>query len=312
MHPAASVILFTTSTGFGYGLLYWLSITLNLSKTGQLPTPYILTLITIALLLITFGLLASLWHLGHPERAWRALSQWRTSWLSREGVFAVLVYPPALLMGLASYLQWTEFLPLLSILVAALSLITIYCTAMIYASLKTIPAWCNSWTISGYILYSLLTGGVLCYFLAMLLYPESFPSGSPQLYLLIGFILLALSNKIIYWKYIQRTSNSTTKETAIGIKGNISPLDPPHSSANYLMKEMGFQIARKQAHILTPIAVLATYIIPCICLLIASFSSLQVMIILLSTIALVSCVIGIIAERYLFFAEAKHVVTLYY
>ena len=89
MHPAASVILFTVTSGMGYGLLALLAV---LGSLGVLPPDPGLGLAGFgtALALITAGLLASIFHLGHPERAWRALSQWRTSWLSREGVLAIM------------------------------------------------------------------------------------------------------------------------------------------------------------------------------------------------------------------------------
>ena len=99
MHPAYSVILFTTASGAGYGLLVWLAL---LGMLGLVPPDSGLGLVGIAsaLALITAGLLASTAHLGRPERAWRAFSQWRTSWLSREGVLAVATYIPAGLLAL--------------------------------------------------------------------------------------------------------------------------------------------------------------------------------------------------------------------
>ena len=93
MHPAYSVILFTTASGAGYGLLALLGLVgFNHGPASSLI--FGLTAMVIALGLITIGLLSSTFHLGHPERAWRAFSQWRSSWLSREGVAAVLTYLP--------------------------------------------------------------------------------------------------------------------------------------------------------------------------------------------------------------------------
>ena len=88
MHPAYSVILFTTASGAGYGLLVWLCLC---GLFGLVPTERWLGIagFGLAFALITAGLLSSTAHLGRPERAWRAFSQWRTSWLSREGVMAV-------------------------------------------------------------------------------------------------------------------------------------------------------------------------------------------------------------------------------
>jgi len=93
MNPAYSVIFFTTASGAGYGLLALLGL-IGALTGAPLPPLFALVAIVFALALITAGLLSSTFHLGHPERAWRALSQWRTSWLSREGIAAILTYPP--------------------------------------------------------------------------------------------------------------------------------------------------------------------------------------------------------------------------
>ena len=95
MKPAFSVIGFTTLSGLGYGMLFVLGLTTLL---GLVPTERWLGVVALALALgsITLGLLSSTLHLGHPERAWRAISQWRSSWLSREGLAALVTYVPRL------------------------------------------------------------------------------------------------------------------------------------------------------------------------------------------------------------------------
>ena len=94
MHPAYSVIVFTTLSGAGYGLLFLLSL---LGASGLLPSErwFGVTGLGLAFVLITVGLLSSSLHLGHPERAWRAFSQWRSSWLSREAVVSLFTYLPS-------------------------------------------------------------------------------------------------------------------------------------------------------------------------------------------------------------------------
>ena len=89
MHPALSVIFFTTLSGAGYGLLFWAAWH---ALTGQSATRTLLACIAVAIVLSTIGLLSSLAHLGKPQRAWRAFSQWRTSWLSREGVASMATF----------------------------------------------------------------------------------------------------------------------------------------------------------------------------------------------------------------------------
>ena len=107
MHPAFSVIFFTSASGAGYGLLTLLGLFATLDWL-PLNAPFNLSVITLALVLITAGLLSSTAHLGHPERAWRALSQWRSSWLSREGVFAIITYIPASIFWLAGDFNWSD------------------------------------------------------------------------------------------------------------------------------------------------------------------------------------------------------------
>ena len=98
MHPALSVIFFTTLSGAGYGLLFWAGWH---ALTGQSAARTLLVSIALAIVLSTVGLVSSLFHLGKPSRAWRAFSQWRTSWLSREGVASMATFVVAVLLGVA-------------------------------------------------------------------------------------------------------------------------------------------------------------------------------------------------------------------
>src|SRR5690606_34239093 len=93
MHPGYSIIFFTTASGAGYGLLILMGLG---AAAGLLPSGQLFGLVGlgIAAALISAGLLSSAAHLGRPERAWRAFSQWRTSWLSREAVAAAATFPP--------------------------------------------------------------------------------------------------------------------------------------------------------------------------------------------------------------------------
>ena len=131
MHPALSIIVFTTLSGLGYGLAAMLGLGLLDPTATATKVAHVL-----ALALIAAGLLSSTLHLGNPQRAWRALSQWRSSWLSREGVMAVADLPAAAVLGLRWHLRgslrsgcrvWSALLCRWS---------TVYCTAMIYASLS--------------------------------------------------------------------------------------------------------------------------------------------------------------------------------
>src|SRR5262245_6500916 len=98
MHPSYSVILFTTASGAGYGLLALLGL-VGLNHGPASSWWFGVTALVVALSLIVAGLLSSTFHLGRPERAWRAFSQWRSSWLSREGIASIVTFIPALAFG---------------------------------------------------------------------------------------------------------------------------------------------------------------------------------------------------------------------
>jgi DMSO reductase anchor subunit len=140
MNPAPSIVVFTTASGAGYGLLAWLGV---LRPLGLLPADagFALLALLLAAVLITAGLLSSLKHLGRPERAWRALSQWRSSWLSREGVAAIATYIPLVAMGYALLTEAPRLAQAAGLLAAAGAVVTIWCTGMIYGSLKTVRQW---------------------------------------------------------------------------------------------------------------------------------------------------------------------------
>ena len=154
MHPAPSVILFTTLSGAGFGLLVFLG--LGFPEVAGFVA---FVFFAIAFALACGGLMASTFHLGRPERAWKAFRQWRTSWLSREGICAVAAL---LVMGL--YAIGMIFLgtrwALLGVAGSVLSLLTVLTTAMIYTQLKSVPRW-NSPMTPLMFLSSMLSGGAL-------------------------------------------------------------------------------------------------------------------------------------------------------
>ncbi|MEO1544983.1 MAG: DmsC/YnfH family molybdoenzyme membrane anchor subunit, partial [Pseudomonadota bacterium] len=161
MHPAYSVIVFTTASGAGYGLLFWLSLAHAIGAMPNIPWLSFVAL-TLALILITVGLISSTLHLGHPERAIGAFSQWRTSWLSREGVAAVATYVPAGLLGLIWLFGVETSLTIpLALLAAIGAIVTVYCTGMIYASLRTIRQWNLDLVWANYLSLAAATGAVL-------------------------------------------------------------------------------------------------------------------------------------------------------
>jgi DMSO reductase anchor subunit len=308
MHPALSIIVFTVSSGAGYGLL---ALTGVFATARLLPEDRWFGLAAVALALgaIALGLVASTRHLGHPERAWRAFSQWRSSWLSREGVAAVATFVPAGLFGLAlaagargSTIAW------LGLASAVLAMATVGCTAMIYGSLRPIRQWHHPLVLPGYLALSLMTGALWFAALSTLWATEA------HLATVIALVAIAIAAlaKLAYWSSLASGAPSATVESATGLggKGPVRLFEAPHTEENYLLKEMGFSIARKHATRLRRIALGAGFALPFLLTVVALFSSL-----LAAPAAVVAAFIGtggVLVERWLFFAEAKHTVTLYY
>jgi len=310
MHPSLSIVLFTTSSGAGFALVLLLGLGAPL---GLLPASpgFAFVALAVAVFLAAAGLISSAFHLGRPERAWRAFSQWRSSWLSREGVLSVLTFVALSAFGIG----WVFFgatrgiVGLCGIAAAALAVGTIYCTGMIYASLKPIHQWHNGWVVPGYLALGLTSGCLVLDFLVRLWVPHA----AALALLALALVLAAWWIKERYWLSIDTTSARSTvaSATALGSRGRVRLFEAPHTEENYLLKEMGFRIARRHAGRLRWIARLAGFALPALASLIAVFltgASGAVA----AGLAVVSAALGLIVERWLFFAEAKHTVTLYY
>ena len=268
MHPAPSVILFTTFSGLGFGLLAWLGLGYP-AVTGL--TAFIF--FTIAYACAVGGLMASAFHLGRPERALKAFTQWRTSWLSREAVMSV-----AALLVMGVYAIGTIFfataLPWVGALGAVLCLLTVFTTSMIYTQLKTVPRW-----------HTPLTP--------------------------VMFLAMAVAGGALLATWVHGDSafarSGTTLETATGLGtiGTPRAFEPPHTGTNYLLREFVFVVGRKHGMKLRIIAFALAIALPVI-LLLVPFSHW------LALVAVISHVAGVLVARWLFFAQAEHVVGLYY
>jgi DMSO reductase anchor subunit len=310
MHPALSIVFFTTASGSGFALVVLLGLGAPL---GLLPASasFGFSALAIAALLAAGGLVSSAFHLGRPERAWRAFSQWRSSWLSREGVFSVLTFLPAAIFGIG----WVFFgitgglIGLCGILAAALAAATIYCTGMIYASLKPIHQWHNGWVVPNYFTLGLMSGFLLLDFLVRFWAPR--PSGIALVTLFVA--LAAWWMKERYWRFIDTSSATSTvaSATLLGSRGKVRLFESPHTEENYLLKEMGYRVARKHRARLRHIARLAGLALPALLTLLALLIG-GVVGGIAAGLAVASAALGLIVERWLFFAEAKHTVTLYY
>ncbi|WP_299966138.1 DmsC/YnfH family molybdoenzyme membrane anchor subunit [uncultured Roseobacter sp.] len=287
MHPAPSVIFFTTFSGLGFGLLVFLGLGYP-GVTGWSAFAFL----TIAYVMAVGGLMASTFHLGRPERALKAFTQWRSSWLSREAWCAV---GALVLMGLygAGLVFFGTRVTALGVLGAALSLATVFTTSMIYTQLKTIPRWNMALTPVKFLSLSLAGGGLL----------------AGQLTIALVLLVIAGGVQLLTWKEgdkaLAASGTNMATATGLGDRGTVRAFEPPHTGTNYLLREFVHVVGRRHSQKLRLIALVLMTVVP-VLLLMLPFSHI------IGILAIASHIAGVLTARWLFFAEAEHVVGLYY
>ncbi|MGR3434960.1 MAG: dimethyl sulfoxide reductase anchor subunit family protein [Shimia sp.] len=288
MHPAPSIILFTSASGLGFGYLFFLGLGLP-PVTGATA----FWAFAAAYVLAVGGLIASTFHLGHPERALKAFTQWRSSWLSREAWAAALTLGVMAAYGAGLVFAGTRIAPL-GWLGAAMCLGTVLATSMIYAQIRAVPRW-RVWTTPASFLAFSLSGGAIL-------------AGQA----LVAPVLLAVLAGLMWFAWsdgdtrFARASGGLGTATGLGDRGTVRAFEPPHTGTNYLLREMVHVVGRRHARKLRMIALACAAILPGLALVLLppdwwAFG-----------LALALHAVGLVTARWLFFAEAEHVVGLYY
>lgn len=317
MRPTFSVIVFTVLSGAGYGLLAWLGLALGMG-VYVIGVNALLVALSCGLFLTALGLVASSAHLGKPWRGWRGLSQWRSSWLSREAVAALATYLPLLLLVALRHAPRDGLaVRATGLILAACALVTVFCTGRIYTSLKPIPAWRLPQVVPGYLLMALASGGLWLWLIVVLqLHSRDMDTASAALQgWLFGLLLVVLAAGLVkrsYWHALDRSPCRPDAGRATGLDrfGHVVAASPPHTEANYLLREMGFVLARRHRARLRRVALLFAFVL---CVLILGLAMLVVPAgIGLAPLAVFSVMSGLFVERWLFFAEARHHVTAWY
>ena len=319
MKPAYSVIFLTTLIGAAQGLFLALFTHQTYALFGLLPmqsNAFYGYGAVLALLLLAGGLLASFFHLGHPERAWRSAAQWRTSWLSRE----VIVLPAFMgLTFLYAVVHLTGYNPVVLVVSSSLSIdlsivlgligtfmaFTLFvCTGMIYACLRFLREWHSPLTVANYILMGSASGFTLAAFYASIAAPSQagFFGGWA-----IIITLLAFAGRIASLVRNARLKPKSTIQTAIGVKhprivqrsqgfmgGSFNTRDFFHGKSDVLMRSI------------KPAFLLMAFVLPLL------FLSIGMMSPALFGIAFIVQYLGLLAERWFFFAQANHPQNLYY
>lgn len=305
MRPVFSVILFTVLSGAGLGLFALLALNDLAMPSAALEPSSQLRAGILALALVAAGLVSSTFHLANPKNAWRALARFRHSWLSREGVFAIAFFPVAIGYLAAASLQWpAAWRTGLGLAATGLAWAILFSTGMIYACLKTIPQWHNRLVPAAYVVIGHLSGGLILLALAA--------ADGTALEIHVGLVwaallLAALIKGAYYRKFSRSRAGEHTLASAIGMTtAQARLLDAGHTHGTFLTSEFLFRLGRERAQGLRIAFFAFSLLVPAIILALGIRDPW-----VLGAAAL-SCLAGLLVERWLFFAEAQHVVRLFH
>ncbi|WP_078120875.1 dimethyl sulfoxide reductase anchor subunit family protein [Thiosocius teredinicola] len=322
MHPAFSVIFLTTLIGAGQGLFMAL-VTGQFYSMLNLLAPqdsvsFYATGSLLSLALLVLGLFASFFHLGHPERAWRAASKWRTSWLSREVIALPAFMGLVALYGISHYFGWTQpwivikgQLPVdatlvLGVLGVLMAVILFVCTAMIYASLRFLQEWHTPLTVANFILFGLASGFTLA---------AAFSAwtgvGLVVFYgtwAVIFTILAAITRGFSMYRN-SRIKHKSTLRSAIGIRHTtIRQKSMGFMGGSFNTREFFHGASGGTLTMVKLFFAVMVFMVPVVLLAMANLMESAY----LPLLAFAAQYVGLMAERWYFFAEAKHPQNLYY
>ena len=304
MNPAFSVLFLTTLIGAGQGLLIALVLGQILSP-DEGPAFFVLGSL-LALVLLGLGLLASFFHLANPQRAWRAATRWRTSWLSREVILLPAVCGCALLYGGAHLLGLINLSLVLGVLAVVASVALFVCTGMIYACVRFIRNWASSWTVINYLLMGLASGFTLA-----AAYAAVMGSGLRPLLVVCALILTlaAMAAKLYHLRLNAGGRDRSSLKTAIGVRHpQVNQISQGFMGQSFNTLEFAAPGGAETTKGLTLFFTLAAFAVPAGLLAVSLGGQGAVLLVF----AVLCQYVGLLAERWVFFASGNHVQSLYY
>ncbi len=323
MHPAFSVLFLTTLIGAGQGLFLALFSVEAYGELGLVPAPgsdFFAIGSLLSLVLLGLGLFASFFHLGRPERAWRTATKWRTSWLSREVIVLPAFMGVVFLYGLAHWLQFNPplgVLPgdnfvlltvLLGILGTLLAFALFVSTAMIYAAVKFLQEWHSPLTVVNYTLLGAASGFTLATALAAWADTGLVPFLAGWAIILT---LLGLASRIASLVRNARIQPKSTLQTAIGVKHPaIQQKSQGFMGGSFNTREFFHHRSPGFLRAMKWIFLISAFAIPTLLLALAMAMTVDPTNVLIA--AFVIQYLGLLAERWFFFAQANHPQNLYY
>ncbi len=323
MHPAFSVIFLTTLLGAGQGLFLALVTAQTYAAVNFIqidnPGPFYGVGSLIALVFLATGLLASFFHLGHPERAWRSIAQWRTSWLSREVIALPAFMGVVFVYGALHFSGWDPNVlgtdnPLqgqLSLMVGIVGTVLCFalfiCTGMIYACIKFLQEWHSPLTVINYTLLGSASGFTLATAYAAFQAPHLV-----KLYGVWATIITLVALVTRAWSLIrnQRIKYKSTLRTAIGVRHTTLKQKSQGlmSGGSFNTREFFHGASESFFKSIKWVFLVLVFPVPVVLLLMGMGSSAAAVLVLAFLIQYV----GLMAERWFFFAQANHPQNLYY
>ncbi|MEO8751710.1 MAG: DmsC/YnfH family molybdoenzyme membrane anchor subunit [Casimicrobiaceae bacterium] len=308
MKPAFSVIFLTTLIGAGQGLFMALYALEMAARQRMLESPeprFFVAGAVLAVVLSSLGLLASFFHLGHPERAWRAAAKWRTSWLSREVLALPAFIGGVFVYGVAHAYAWAAA-PWMGLLALVACLALFVCTGMVYACLRFLQEWASPLTLVNFFLLGAASGCTLAAALAAWLAPQSLALCAEAAIVLTA---AALAGRAASLARNAQLRPKSSLQTAIGIRHTqIVQKAQGFMGGSFNTREFFHGASKAKLHAIKWTFLLLTFPVPVLLLAAGLGSGAR------GAFALAFAVqyAGLLAERWYFFAQANHPQNLYY
>ncbi|MFO1311990.1 MAG: DmsC/YnfH family molybdoenzyme membrane anchor subunit [Burkholderiales bacterium] len=314
MNPAFSVIFLTTLLGAGQGLFLALYavhvvtadvVTAHVAARLDPPISFLVAGALVSAALVAGGLVASVFHLGRPERAWRAASQWRTSWLSRE-----VIALPAFLASALAYAGALAFAPGWAMLVGGVACLLcaalFACTGMVYACIRFLQEWATPLTLVNFALLGLASGTTLAAALA----PFAAPAlAAPLAVAAVVFTLAGFAGRAASLRRNARLRPMSTLQSAIGVKHpRIAQKAQGFMGGSFNTREFFHGATRGRMLAIRQGFMVATFAIPLALLVVAILGNASGLCVLAFAVQYA----GLVAERWYFLADANHPQNLYY
>ena len=306
MNPAYSVIFLTTLIGAAQGLFIalWGADLAGVARVDG-GRSFLLSGGVLALLLTGAGLVSSFFHLGRPERAWRTATKWRTSWLSRE-VIALPVFMGGVFVWVVAQAMHSEATALIGLFTVLASLALFVCTAMVYASVRFLQEWASAYTLVNYALLGLASGFTLATALAAFAAPPLVAS-----YGVLALLLTALGwlSRALSLARNARLKPKSTLQSAIGIRHpKIAQRAMGFMGGSFNTREFFHGKSAGALRRVKWVFLLGAFALPLLLLSGGLAGGVPALLVL----AFVVQYLGLLAERWFFFAQANHPQNIYY